>query len=374
MTRTLAGDRPDRVPVAPKIWIDLAALITGTDLRQAIAEPEMAMRMILDAAIAVRADAARVMLFPPRRNVERDGKLHEVDEHGQSIGLIDFEGGLSTQLARNEDFQLDNPEHIASFNFWIPPTPSVHSKADAKRISVPDRNLYESLGCGHMLRRAVADYGDRIALIGNCVSPTLAFYVYFRGMEQGLIDLIDDAPLVHAVMEKGEAFAIERGKFKIDAGIRILRLNDSAANMSVISRPHWKQFIFPHFKVVCDELHRYCPDVKIYCHICGNVLPIMDLLVETGLDCIGPLDPLGGFTVADARRAVGNDVVLMGGVNTQSFVRSTVGEIQAEARQCIAEGAVAGGRFVLGSGCVIPRHARRENLEAIIDAAEGCRN
>ncbi len=82
--------------------------------------------------------------------------------------------------------------------------------------------------------------------------------------------------------------------------------------MSVISPKMWRDFIFPHMKTVCTELHRYNPDVRVYCHICGNVLPIMEDLVETGLDCIGPLDPLGGFSCAAARAAVGDGIALDG--------------------------------------------------------------
>jgi hypothetical protein len=33
------GGRPDRVPVAPKIWIDLAARLTNTPLRDVLADP-----------------------------------------------------------------------------------------------------------------------------------------------------------------------------------------------------------------------------------------------------------------------------------------------------------------------------------------------
>ena len=370
MTAALTGHRPDRVPVLPKIWVDLAAALTGTDLCQALSDPELAMRITIDAAMSVGVDAARAMLFPARCIVEQDGRICETDKQGRIMGQIDYDGGLSTHLARAEDFQLENPLHIAFFNFWIPPSPSVADLTDARRIAIPDRAFYEAQGYGAMLRRARSHAGDRIALVGNCVSPTLAFYVYFRGMEQGLIDLIDNPSLVHAVMEKGVEFAVERGKFKIDQGIRILRLNDSAANMSVMSPSQWKQFIYPHFKTVCDELHRYCPDVKIYCHICGNALPIMDLLVDAGLDCIGPLDPLGGFTVGDARRAVGDQVTLMGGVDTQSFVVATGQQVEAEARRCIEQGAVNGRRFILGSGCVIPRSAKRDNLEALVRASE----
>jgi uroporphyrinogen-III decarboxylase len=149
----------------------------------------------------------------------------------------------------------------------------------------------------------------------------------------------------------------------------MLRLNDSIANMSVISPQHFREFIFPHMKVVCDELHSYEPNVRIYCHICGNVMPIMEDLIATGLDCIGPLDPLGKFTCADAREAVGDRIALMGGVNTLSFINSTPEELIEEARVCI-EGAAKRGGYVLGSGCVVPRSAPRENLLALHTASE----
>lgn len=366
---TLAGGTPDRIPVLPKIWFDLASALTGTDLRQIMADPAVALRSMVDAGLQVRADGIRALLLPARKTIVKDGHVYEVDDRGKTLGAIDIDGDLSTQLDRPEDFRLEDAMHMAFFNFWTHPEPRVKSMADVKRIVVPDKSFYESHGYGDILRALRTDVGDRIGLIGNCVSSTLAFHIYFRGLEQALIDLIDDPPLVHAIMERAEEFAIERGKFKIDVGFRILRLNDSVANMSVISPSLWKQFIFPHMKAVCDELHRYCPEVKIYCHICGNVLPVMESLVETGLDCIGPLDPLGGFTVAEARRAAGDEMVLMGGVDTQSFVHRDCPSMLQEARRCIAEGAVDGGRFVLGSGCMVPRNARRENLLALAEAS-----
>ena len=182
------------------------------------------------------------------------------------------------------------------------------------------------------------------------------------------MDLFENPGLVHALMEKGVAFAIEKGKFNIDTGIKMLRLNDSIANMSVISPENFREFVFPHMKIVCDELHSYDPDVKIYCHICGNILPIMDDLVATGIDCIGPLDPLGGFTCGQARRAVGDRVALMGGVNTLSFIESTPGQIMEESRVCIETAGKKG--YILGSGCAVPRNCKKENMAAMLLAAE----
>lgn len=152
-------------------------------------------------------------------------------------------------------------------------------------------------------------------------------------------------------------------------GIKILRLNDSVGNMSVISPDHWRAYIFPHIRDVCSEIHRYDSGARIYCHICGNILPVAEELAMTGLDCIGPLDPLGGFKPEDIRKRVGDDVALLGGVDTLSFINKSPGEIVEESRQCIEQAGINGG-YILSSGCVIPRSASLENVKALREAAE----
>ena len=137
--------------------------------------------------------------------------------------------------------------------------------------------------------------------------------------------------------------------------------------MSVISQKHWREFIQPHFRTVCSELKNYRPGVKIYSHICGNTLPILRDLAATGVDCLGPIDPMAGCDCRRAREAVGPDIALHGGVNTLSFVAKNEEALVAEALACI-DGAGPRG-FVLGSGCSIPRGARPENVTALRKAS-----
>jgi uroporphyrinogen-III decarboxylase len=80
------------------------------------------------------------------------------------------------------------------------------------------------------------------------------------------------------------------------------------------------------------------------------------------------LDPLGGFTCAEARAAVGDRIALMGGVNTLSFIDASIEELMEETEVCI-EGAGRSG-YIVGSGCVVPRTARKENLLALYAAAK----
>lgn len=365
----ISGGVPDRVPLVPKIWVDLAANLTGTYLCEVIENPLTALRVITEAGVELGVDGVRQFHLPARRTILEDNILYEVDRSGRRLGRIDIQGGLSTHLDDPADFKLEDPYKMAHYQFWSCSEPFVKNLRDAGRIRVPEKHFYEEIGCGERQRKIQELIEDRVALIGDCSSATLAFYVSLRGLNNALTDLIDRPDLAHAVMEKGVAIAVEKGKFNIDLGLRILRLNDSVANMNVISPKHWREFILPHMKEVCAELHNYDSQVRIYCHICGDILPIVEDLVNTGIDCIAPLDPLGGFTCGQVREKVQDRVSLMGGINTLSFLNSTPEEIVAEARKCMLEAGVKGG-FILGSGCVIPRSAKKENLKALVEAVK----
>lgn len=366
--RTLSAGIPDRVPFIPKIWVDLAASLTGTELLEVVEKPSTALRVMLDAALEIGVDGVRQFHFPERRTLTVDGVVYEINRRGKRLGRVDMLGGLATRLFDTADFQLEDPYTMAHYQYWRAAEPVVHTRADAARICVPDKAFYHEIGWGVRQREIQSLAGDRIAILGDCGSATLAFYECLRGMDNAMYDLIEEPELVHDVMEKGVAIALERGKFNIDLGIGIVRLNDSIANMSVISPEHWREYIKPHIKDVCGELHRYDPNVLIYCHICGNVLPVIEDLVETGLDCIAPLDPLGGFSCAQARARIGRDIALMGGINTLSFINSSPEEIALEAEACM-RGAGERGAFILGSGCVVPRGAKKDNMIAVMEAA-----
>jgi uroporphyrinogen-III decarboxylase len=372
--RAVGGDVPDRVPVAPKIWVDLGARLTGTSLLDVITDPLVAMRVVVQAGRQCRVDAARLFHLPARRirvegNPDRGGRVLELDGGGRVLGAIDMQGGLMTTLRDRTLYNIRDPRFMAHNHFWTAEEPIVRDRADADAIAVPSRNDLEALGWGERQDRVRAEMGDAIAPLGDCSSGTMAFLVSLRGMNQAMLDLIEEPALVHRIMEKGTAIAVEKARFNLAHGVEILRLNDSVGNMNLMSPAHWRAFVFPHMKSFCDTVHGLSDRVRIYCHICGNVLPIVEDLVETGLDCIGPLDPLGGFTPGDVRKRVGDRVALMGGINTLSFVEHTPEQVRGESRQCMLEAGAEGG-FVLASGCAIPRSAREDTLTALRDAAD----
>ena len=114
--------------------------------------------------------------------------------------------------------------------------------SDLKRLTIPTaadfHRLYDNLE-----KNAICAAGDDLCLIGDCDSGTLAFCVAFLGMSDTLISLITEPDYIHAMTDIGIRLCIEQAKFHIDNGVRVLRYNDSVANMNVISPQMWREFV-----------------------------------------------------------------------------------------------------------------------------------
>ncbi|HBG28023.1 MAG: hypothetical protein A2Y10_17505 [Planctomycetes bacterium GWF2_41_51] len=363
----LRNEKVDRVPVVPKIWVDFSARVTNASILDVIQDPLTALRVIALAGKKLGLDAVRQFHFYPRKLLKHDDKIYEINSKGEKIGTIDLEGGLATKLFDKKYFDIRNPEMLAHGN-WISPDSVVNNIEDAKAIAVPQKDIFDSFSWGKNQKQIIEEFGGDMEIIGDCDSATMSYYIRFRGIEKALFDLIENPALVHTVMKKGAQTAIAKGKYWLDNGIEVLRLNDSAGNMSLISPQHWKEFVFPYIKTVCSELHNYNKKAIIYCHICGNVLPVIKWLVQTDLDCIAPLDPLGGFTVKQVREQAGNSISLMGGVNTLTLLNGSVQDVKAEALKCMKEAGHGG--FILGSGCAVARNTPEENIIALIEASK----
>jgi len=109
---SISGKVPDRVPNVPKIWVDLGARLTQTDLSEVIQNPLTALRVIVDAALLVGADGARQFHLPKRKIIRENEKVIEVDQKGKRLGEIDMLGGLSTRLYDEKYFDLTDPYQI----------------------------------------------------------------------------------------------------------------------------------------------------------------------------------------------------------------------------------------------------------------------
>jgi uroporphyrinogen decarboxylase len=158
---------------------------------------------------------------------------------------------------------------------------------------------------------------------------------------------------------------IRRAEALLRAGIDALYIGDAAASSSVISPRHFEQFCLPAYRAFCRHFRE--EDILIYIHVCGNSNPILEMLADTGAHTVEPLDPLGGVSVADAKRRIGDRVALMGGVSTLTLAHGTADEVRSEAIRKCREGGPHG--YVLAAGDMVPPVTPLENLKAMVDVA-----
>ena len=87
-------------------------------------------------------------------------------------------------------------------------------------------------------------------------------------------------------------------------------------------------------------------------HTDGNIMPILDQLVEAGPHALHSLDPQGGIDIAEVKRLVGDRICLCGNVNCGLLQTGTEEEVVESARYALKSGMPNGGYVYCTSNCV----------------------
>jgi uroporphyrinogen-III decarboxylase len=310
---------------------------------------------MLEAAFRYKADAVRLCMGPEaswydeKEVVETDGRLTELSRKtGKVAGYYDVEGGGKLIPFQKKD--------------------TVRTIQDVRDIEVPDAREYLERGClkDVMMYTRTAHEGG-LFVIGMCSGQTLNFLdQQMGGIEAALLLLLDDPPLASALIDKGVAISIEKGKAFIEIGVDCLYIGDSSASCSVISPEIYDQFCAPAYTQVAQEFHR--EDVLCYMHCCGNYNPLLERLPSIGIDGMDGIDPESGMSVSQTKARIGTELTLMGGISCLTLLNGEPENVYDEAKRCTLEGK-ADGRYVLGSACAVPRYSPAENILAARRAA-----
>ncbi len=87
-------------------------------------------------------------------------------------------------------------------------------------------------------------------------------------------------------------------------------------------------------------------------HTDGNIMPILNELVDAGPHALHSLDPQGGVDIAEIKRLVGDKVALIGNVNCGLLTTGTDEEVIESVRYALRNGMPGGGYVFSTSNCV----------------------
>jgi len=103
-------------------------------------------------------------------------------------------------------------------------------------------------------------------------------------------------------------------------------------------------------------------------HTDGNIMPIIDLIIDTGIQGLHPIDPVAGMDLGEVKQKYGDRICLMGNVNcTYTLTRGTLEEVREEVKRCVKQAAPGGG-YILMSSNSIHSAVKPENYVEMVNA------
>jgi len=244
--------------------------------------------------------------------------------------------------------------------------PRIKSLEDFKDYTPPDP--YKP-GLLDDFKKTVQRFKDKkaICFVGE---SDLAVAEYLRGgLEDLMIDFVTDTALVKKLMKIAVEYYIELYRNVIDIGADMILLGDDYAgkNGTFMSPAHFDKFILPAMGIVVKEIKK--KGAFVVKHTDGNIWKIIDRLIGTGVDALGPLEPGAGMDYKKIKDIYGRKICLVGNIDVDLLCRGRADEITATVKKLIDEVSTRGGH-ILSSGNTITSAVNPENYLAMIETAK----
>jgi len=114
-------------------------------------------------------------------------------------------------------------------------------------------------------------------------------YTFLRGMESGLVDVIEEPPQFAYVLERLAEFVLARARFwcEFDEVDGVLVEDDWGTQENLmISPPHWRKWFKPIYRRIIEAIH--AGGKFAHLHSDGQIRAIIPDLIEIGWDEINP--------------------------------------------------------------------------------------
>lgn len=155
--------------------------------------------------------------------------------------------------------------------------------------------------------------------------------------------IADEPEKVHKEAEKRCIDAIENLKRQKDAGIDVALLcADYCYNSGPFLSPEmFDEFITPYLARIIESGRKN--GVYMIKHTDGNIMPIIESLVQCNPHALHSLDPMAGVDIKKVKELYGDRVALCGNVHCAALQTGTDDDVRESAEYCLKYGSKGGG-------------------------------
>lgn len=285
-------------------------------------------------------------LLPPKNYDPRPPKKIADDKWEDSEGRIYQAAWQANDIhCIHDPVQKQKEFSVEDFNGPVedqPPDPSIFEAVNY---------LYENLG----EERYIA------GTTGGVTALTLP-----GGTEKGLMLYALQPEVILAANRHAVAAQNAQDNRYIRPGVPgVLMEQDMAGtNAPLVSPAMFRELCFPFLKERISHVKQFAPQVIF--HNCGNNIPLMDMLIEAGIDCYQSLQTTAGMEIGKLKRMFGDRLSFWGGIPLETLILGAPEDVRQAVRLGLERGARGSG-FILGPSHSIAMNTRYENFMAMLD-------
>ncbi len=238
----------------------------------------------------------------------------------------------------------------------------IKTLADLERYTPPDPHAPERFAA---VEQAVQEFqGDRAVIVH--LNDVFSLPRYLMGMKELLMAIVTKPELVKGLVEMSVTVNLELAKEVVARGVKIVYTGDDYAyNKGPFMSPkHFREFFYPG---LCRVMQGY-KELGLYVikHTDGNLWPIIDMIIDSGIDCLDPIDPQAGMDLAEVKAKYGQRVALKGNVDCAHLMTFGTPDEVIEATKEVLRKGMPGGGFILSSSNSIHSAVKPENYLAML--------
>ncbi len=218
----------------------------------------------------------------------------------------------------------------------------ISSLEDLARLAEAPREIPPLDPEGH--KRGVNDVGPRgMPLMG--VFHPLGWLTRNATMEEVYIWFQTEKDLVHSYLENITQQIVDTIKTMGELGMSPF-FQVTAHEMLIppwMGPDQWDELIHPYDKRVSQTIHDIGGKLRVHCH--GNSGQYLLKFADLAVDNIEPLEspPFGDVDLAEAKRLVGDKMMLSGNIPSNLFLEMSTGDVKEAVRNAIRAAAPGGG-------------------------------
>ena len=358
MLTVLGNGRPDRLPCQVHGWMSfyLRTYLDGMDPWAAFE------RFGMDTAIYVSPDYAfdekdDSKWRETRRDfgVDGDGNRHWEATIATPKGELHHAGTQNAVTGWGTESLIKTEQDFALWAEFAP----LPVRADL----TPVREAHDRLGDKGIIRSHPYSAGQG--------SPWQSFCTLV-GTEQAIFMAIDTPDFLHHALQVILKRTLRVTELWQGTPADMIEVGGGAGSGTVISPALFEEFCLPYDRHQVDAFHAL--GLKVVYHLCGGVMPMLELVARTGADGLETMTPPSMGGDCDLRRAseqVGDRLFFIGGFDQNAgFERGTPEAARQQVFDCFEATKDQAGYIVCPSDHFF--HGGSECIQAFVDACKEC--